>query len=542
MAARRLRVISWNVNGLRSCTRKGFGGWLAGSGADIVGVQEVRALPEELDPDIRTPKRFHTYFSAAERRGYSGVGLFAKPAASRVETSLGEERFDTEGRVQLARFGKLVVANVYFPKGSGNARDNSRVPYKLDFYRALFSKVQRLRRGGARVLVMGDFNTAHREIDLARPKDNVKNSGFLPEEREELDRWLAAGMDRHLPDRATTRAATTPGGASAAAPARATSDGASTTSTPRRAPSPLFDAPSSPPRSPAPTTVRSASTSTPPSSARERTPAPQRRGSARLGRQIGYALGDVSLNTGLVALALVYANYFLPQIADIRPLYAGLIPLIGRVVDAFSDPLMGWLSDRTRTRFGSAPTLFPARCGALRHLVRAALERSAGLGRGRPLCLLHGALLPLQPLHDDPLGALPLGAPGDGPRVRPAHHSQHLPRGGLGRGGRLRADPAAPLPRRRGATHPPLRAGRVVGRSRPHPGVVHRVRRHHRALRRPPERHAARHAAPAKRFLVRAFGASSVSISSGASRWTSPPRCCSSSSPTGSIKRISSSR
>ena len=191
--ARRLRVISWNVNGLRSCTRKGFGEWLAGSGADIVGVQEVRALPDELDPDIETPKRFHTYFSPAERRGYSGVGLFAKAPASRVDTSLGEERFDAEGRVQLARFGKLVVANVYFPKGSGNARDNSRVPYKLDFYRALFDKVQRLRRGGARVLVMGDFNTAHREIDLARPKENVKNSGFLPEEREELDRWLAAG-------------------------------------------------------------------------------------------------------------------------------------------------------------------------------------------------------------------------------------------------------------------------------------------------------------------------------------------------------------
>lgn len=188
-----LRVISWNVNGLRSCTRKGFADWLAASRASVVGVQEVRALPEELDPEVRTPKRFHTHFAVAGRRGYSGVGLFSQKAPSRVETSLGEERFDVEGRFQLARFGKLAIANVYFPKGSGNARDNSRVAYKLDFYRAVFEKVQRLRRGGARVLVMGDFNTAHREIDLARPKDNVKNSGFLPEEREELDRWLAAG-------------------------------------------------------------------------------------------------------------------------------------------------------------------------------------------------------------------------------------------------------------------------------------------------------------------------------------------------------------
>ncbi len=188
-----LRVVSWNVNGLRSCTRKGFADWLGRSRAGIVGVQEVRALPEELDPEVRTPKRFHTHFAPAERRGYSGVGLFSRRAPDRVDTSLGEERFDAEGRFLLTRFGRLAIANVYFPKGSGNERDNSRVPYKLDFYRAVFDRLQQLRRGGARVLVMGDFNTAHHEIDLARPKDNVKNSGFLPEEREELDRWLGAG-------------------------------------------------------------------------------------------------------------------------------------------------------------------------------------------------------------------------------------------------------------------------------------------------------------------------------------------------------------
>ncbi len=188
-----LRVVSWNVNGLRSCSRKGFGEWLGKSRAGVVGVQEVRALPDELEPEIRTPKRYHTHFAPAERRGYSGVGLFSRSVPDRVVTSLGDPRFDVEGRFQLARFGRLVVANVYFPKGSGNARDNSRVPYKLDFYRAVFDTVQRLRRGGARVLVMGDFNTAHREIDLARPKENVKNSGFLPVEREELDSWLAAG-------------------------------------------------------------------------------------------------------------------------------------------------------------------------------------------------------------------------------------------------------------------------------------------------------------------------------------------------------------
>jgi len=188
-----LRVLAWNVNGLRACARKGFGDWLARANADVVGLQEVRALPHELPEELCAPRGLHVEFAAAERRGYSGVALFARAKPDAVERSLGVPRFDAEGRLLLARFGRLVVANVYFPKGSGTLRDNSRVPYKLAFYRALFERVERLRRGGYRVLVMGDFNTAHREIDLARPRDNRGTSGFLPEERAEIDRWIAAG-------------------------------------------------------------------------------------------------------------------------------------------------------------------------------------------------------------------------------------------------------------------------------------------------------------------------------------------------------------
>ncbi len=186
------RVISWNVNGLRACAKKGFGRFLARSRAEIVGIQEVRALPEEVPAELVANRRWHTHFAPAVKRGYSGVGLFSRRAPDRVQTSLGEEQFDREGRIQIARFGRLVVANGYFPKGSGTDRDNSRVGYKLDFYAALFDRVQRLRRGGLRVLVMGDFNTAHTELDLARPRDNRRNSGFLPEERAELDRWIDA--------------------------------------------------------------------------------------------------------------------------------------------------------------------------------------------------------------------------------------------------------------------------------------------------------------------------------------------------------------
>lgn len=187
-----MRIVSWNVNGLRTCAKKGFLEVLERSKADIAGIQEVRAFEDQLPDEVRAPKGWHTHFVAGERPGYSGVGLFSRTAPDRVEDSLGAPRFDVEGRYQLARFGKVVVVNAYFPNGSGKERDNSRVPYKLDFYRAVFDRVERLRRR-YRVFVIGDWNTAHEEIDLARPKGNRKSSGFLPEERAEMSRWMAAG-------------------------------------------------------------------------------------------------------------------------------------------------------------------------------------------------------------------------------------------------------------------------------------------------------------------------------------------------------------
>ncbi len=193
MAPRPLRVFSWNVNGIRAATKKGFPDWLTASKPEIVGIQEVRAWPDQIPKEVSELSRWHQHYTQPERKGYSGVGLYSKRKPDSVETSLGEDRFDREGRIQIARFGRLVIANGYFPNGSGKERDNSRIPYKLDWYRALFDKVQRLRKGGYRVLVMGDFNTAHKEIDLARPKANEKTSGFCPEERAELDRWIAAG-------------------------------------------------------------------------------------------------------------------------------------------------------------------------------------------------------------------------------------------------------------------------------------------------------------------------------------------------------------
>jgi exodeoxyribonuclease-3 len=188
-----VKIVSWNVNGLRAAHGKGFLPWLGSSGADVVGVQEVRALPEQLPEEVREPEGWNTHFVAAERKGYSGVGLYTRAKPDEVQEGLGIPELDVEGRLQTARFGRLWIVNGYFPNGNGKERDNSRVPFKLAFYSALFAHLEPLARAGEPVLVMGDFNTAHTEIDLARPKTNQQTSGFLPEEREELDRWLREG-------------------------------------------------------------------------------------------------------------------------------------------------------------------------------------------------------------------------------------------------------------------------------------------------------------------------------------------------------------
>jgi exodeoxyribonuclease-3 len=198
-----LRILSWNVNGIRACDKKGFRRWLDRSGAFLAGVQEVRARPEQLPLRLRAPRKWKQGMVWAERKGYSGVAYYGNEEPDELVESLDDAEIDSEGRVQILRYGRLVVANVYFPNGNGKNRDNSRVPFKLRFYRVLFDRLQKEREAGRRVLVMGDFNTAHRAIDLARPKSNLKTSGFLPEEREEIDRWIDAGWTdtfRHFED------------------------------------------------------------------------------------------------------------------------------------------------------------------------------------------------------------------------------------------------------------------------------------------------------------------------------------------------------
>ena len=187
-----MRLISWNVNGLRACVKKGFLEFLGASEADVVCLQEVRAFPSQLEPHVRSPEGWNVAFSPAERAGYSGVAIYSREVPDRIDTSLGDSQFDKEGRFIMAHFGRTAIASVYFPKGSGTNRDNSRVPYKLGFYNAVKQKIDKAKKRGP-VFVVGDYNTAHEEIDLARPAGNKKSSGFLPEERQVITDWLNDG-------------------------------------------------------------------------------------------------------------------------------------------------------------------------------------------------------------------------------------------------------------------------------------------------------------------------------------------------------------
>jgi exodeoxyribonuclease-3 len=199
MTQSEVRLFSWNVNGLRACARKGFLEWLAAARPDILGLQETRALPEQLDAAVLNPDGYHTLLHPAERKGYSGVGLYSRTAPASVSLgALGEDRFNSEGRLIVADFGDFLFYTGYFPNGG---HDLSRVPYKLDFSEAVLQHAEKQRAEGRPVVICGDVNTAHEEIDLANPRSNRKNTGFLPEERAWVTRLLDHGyidVFRHL--------------------------------------------------------------------------------------------------------------------------------------------------------------------------------------------------------------------------------------------------------------------------------------------------------------------------------------------------------
>jgi len=190
-----MRLVSWNINGARAVARKGFGQWLEAAGADIVALQEVRASAQEATEALALPAGWHLHVVSAAKKGYSGVALLSRERPQSIETEMKVPEFDSEGRVQLAAFPGFVLANVYFPNGSGLDRDNGRVPFKLAFYEALFDwATARASAIGRPLVVVGDFNTAHAELDIRNARSNEKTSGFLPIEREAFGSVLRRGL------------------------------------------------------------------------------------------------------------------------------------------------------------------------------------------------------------------------------------------------------------------------------------------------------------------------------------------------------------
>lgn len=180
-----MRVISFNVNGIRAAIRKGFYDWLPDQDADIVCLQEIKAQPEQLDKPELTPPGYHCFYEAGVRKGYSGVALFTRHAPDHVVHGFRSKEFDPEGRYLEVQRGNLSIVSLYVPSGtSGPLRQEA----KLRFMRAFSRHLKKLQRSGRDYLICGDWNIAHMPIDLENDRANQRNSGFLPEERAWLDR------------------------------------------------------------------------------------------------------------------------------------------------------------------------------------------------------------------------------------------------------------------------------------------------------------------------------------------------------------------
>jgi len=182
-----MRLFSWNVNGIRAAQKKGFLDWLAQEQPDILGIQETKALPEQLDDSLLKPEGYHSYWASAERKGYSGVALYTKTEPKAVTLGLGDEAYDSEGRTIVAEYDDFVLITAYFPNGGSK---NERVPFKMQYCEDFLQYCNDLREKGKSVIFCGDLNTSHKEIDLARPKQNEKNTGFLPQERAWMDKLV----------------------------------------------------------------------------------------------------------------------------------------------------------------------------------------------------------------------------------------------------------------------------------------------------------------------------------------------------------------
>ncbi|TFG96065.1 MAG: exodeoxyribonuclease III [Calditrichales bacterium] len=196
-----MKIYSWNVNGIRAASQKGYQDWFESASPEILCLQETKAQPDQLEETMVEPNGYKSYWNSAEKKGYSGVATFSKAQPESVSYGINDALFDNEGRVIESDYGDFVLFNIYFPNGR---RDLSRVEYKLTFCERVLDRCNALVAAGKNVVVCGDYNTAHKEIDLTNPKANQKTTGFLPEERAWMDRFIENGyVDtfRHFNDK-----------------------------------------------------------------------------------------------------------------------------------------------------------------------------------------------------------------------------------------------------------------------------------------------------------------------------------------------------
>lgn len=185
-----MKLISWNVNGIRAAHRSGFLDWFTREKADVVCLQETKAFVEQVDQELHHPLGYHSYWHSAEKPGYSGVAVFSKKEPLKVTQGIGVPEIDREGRVLVAEYPDFVLINGYFPNSQ---RDHARLGYKLSFCGEILKYCEKLRRAGKNAVICGDFNIAHQAIDLKNPKSNENNAGFLPEERDWMTQFLGTG-------------------------------------------------------------------------------------------------------------------------------------------------------------------------------------------------------------------------------------------------------------------------------------------------------------------------------------------------------------
>ena len=185
-----MRLLSWNVNGIRAAQKKGFLNWLEKESPDVLCIQETKAHIEQLNEELTAPNGYKTFWSSGERKGYSGVAILTKTEPTNIETGFGVKKYDSEGRILISEYEKFILFNIYFPNGQ---RDQERLNYKLGFYDEFLKYVDKLKEKGKKIIICGDINTAHKEIDLARPKENENTSGFLKVERAWMNKFVEHG-------------------------------------------------------------------------------------------------------------------------------------------------------------------------------------------------------------------------------------------------------------------------------------------------------------------------------------------------------------